>query len=131
MPAIRHSQRKRRGAAFPLVFSSSTSPESCEQQDVGLILRPWGCIPHRVVVSACLGTCHSRSVPQWDIEGQQVRHVNYCSCCKPHRVATIRINFRCPGRPIPLPPKHVRIATQCACRPCSDADPDSHQPYDY
>ena len=130
--------RVRRGASPILPDNHSErqfffSPlETCHQKEIVSILRPQGCAARVVRSSACEGTCHSRSVPQWDVERQELRRVTYCTCCKPHRLSYKRIRFRCQAsgerNPVVF---YLGVAAQCACRPCSDAEPRLRQPYDY
>ncbi|KAK7109247.1 hypothetical protein V1264_013322 [Littorina saxatilis] len=108
-------------------FSAS---ETCQQLEVVKVLQPPDCVRRVVRSQSCQGTCHSRSVPQWDVERQELRRVAYCTCCKPHSMTYRRIRFRCPGRDKNLV-IHVGVATQCACRPCSDGTASLRQPYDY
>lgn len=129
--------RIRRGA-FPILPDNHSerqsffSPlETCRQKEIVNILRPRGCVARLIHSSACEGTCHSRSVPQWDVDRQELRRVTYCTCCKPHQLSYKRIRFRCAGGEQSQPVFYLGVATQCACRPCSDADPRLQQPYDY
>nr|KAG5708393.1 hypothetical protein BaRGS_034424 [Batillaria attramentaria] len=69
--------------------------------------------------------------PSGHYETQEVRHVAYCTCCKPHQMSFRRVRFNCPGRPRKQLVQFVGVADECACRPCSDGDPEPQQPYDY
>ncbi|KAL8577547.1 hypothetical protein ACOMHN_044227 [Nucella lapillus] len=131
-------QNRIRRSAFPLLPDSYverqsyfSAMETCQQHELMHVLRPPGCLRRVVRTSSCQGTCHSRSVPHWNIDLQQLRHVAYCTCCKPHQLSYRRTQFRCPGRRKKVLVLFVGVATQCACRPCSEADPALQQPYDY
>ena len=131
------SNRSRRGV-FPILPDSYVdrqsyfSPtETCRQKNLIRVLRPPGCLPRTVRSSACQGTCHSRAVPQWSMERQEMRLVSYCTCCKPHRLTYRRVRFRCPGRTQRQLVFFQGVAGDCACRPCSDGNPELQQPYDY
>lgn len=138
-PALKEQRNRVRRGVSPILpdnhperqFFFSPS-ETCHQKEIVSILRPQGCVARVVRSSACEGTCHSRSVPQWDVERQELRRVTYCTCCKPHRLSYKRIRFRCQAsgerNQVVF---YLGVAAQCACRPCSDAEPRLRQPYDY
>ena len=106
--------------------------ETCRPRHTQITVRLTGCLPKRLHVFACHGTCHSRNVPEWIYEEQELRMVEYCTCCQPHIRRYRQLEFICPGRP----EKRIRLrrgaAFECACRPCSDqANPEPEQPYEY
>ncbi|KAK6175311.1 hypothetical protein SNE40_013799 [Patella caerulea] len=107
-------------------FSAS---ETCRQQIVRNVVRLPGCVPKAVVTFACEGTCHSRNVPDWRFLEQDVHMIEHCTCCQPNIVRCRNVTFECPGRKSLT--KCLAATFECACRPCSDADPSAEKPYDY
>lgn len=108
-----------------------SSSETCSLNLVGLSLSHHGCQPKVVTATACRGTCHSRAVPEWRYEDQAVRLVNYCTCCEPMRSLKRSVTLTCPNTSRGFRVFPVAIPVQCACRPCSDGNPEAEQPYDY
>lgn len=108
-----------------------SSSETCSLNLVGLSLSHHGCQPKVVTATACRGTCHSRAVPEWRYEEQAVRLVNYCTCCEPMRSLKRSVTLTCPNTSRGFRVFPVAIPVQCACRPCSDGNPEAEQPYDY
>lgn len=108
-----------------------STTETCSLELIGLPFSHPGCERKVVIATACRGTCHSRAVPEWRYEDQAVRLVNFCTCCEPMASIKRSVTLTCPNTSRGFLVFPVAIPVQCACRPCSDGNPESEQPYDY
>lgn len=108
-----------------------SASETCQRRLIAITLIKPGCTPKRVLSSACKGTCHSRSIPEWQYAEQHVTMIKYCTCCSPLHQRERVVKLNCPGKSRRYKHIPVRVTRQCACRPCSDADPASEHPYSY
>lgn len=120
---------------YPLEKRSAVSTMSslgnCQRRLARMTLSPPGCFPKTIVVLGCHGSCHSRSVPEWSFEKQEVEMIDYCTCCEPRETVTRRVTLRCSYSPTGRRYARIRLPVNCECRPCSDGDPQAEQPYDY
>lgn len=116
---------------FKIKRQQYSSSESCAMGLIGVSLTHPGCQSKRVIATACRGTCHSRAVPEWRYEEQVVRLVHYCTCCEPLSSLSRAVTLTCPNTSTGFRVFRVSIPVKCACRPCSDGNPEAEQPYDY
>ena len=106
-------------------------PETCKTHPTVVKLTHSGCVPKLVRTYSCRGRCHSRAIPEWDVENEQVHMIEHCTCCKPMVRAMRMVALECPvlGKARNM---LVRSAFECRCRPCSEGKPKPFKlPEDY
>ncbi|XP_005096533.3 neuroblastoma suppressor of tumorigenicity 1-like [Aplysia californica] len=110
----------------------SSSSSTCRHRIETTLIAVPGCVPKSLLITRCQGSCHSRSVPEFDTDRQEVRHVEHCSCCKPMVMKFRAVRFTCPRRRQRFFVKRFGFPFRCACRPCANVpEVTAEQPYDY
>lgn len=113
------------------VPTNRESDPGCDTYRTVLEVAYPGCVPRRVMTTACRGTCRSWTFPEWVHETGSIHMIENCQCCKPLVRRAISVRLDCPQRAGHTKKIMVWAGLECRCRPCSDGNPDSEQPYDY
>ena len=73
--------------------------ESCSDYRIALTISHRGCRSLTLRAVGCHGTCHSRSVPEWDFENEELQFIfKYCTWSKNRDTYLLLDRNICPHR---------------------------------